>query len=71
MTFIVSSYSIEVHGNQNEDLEMPKKFLEGLEKVGQTFFQSIGAKKSKILNKISNKLEVFKREGVKLVLVVK
>jgi hypothetical protein len=71
MTFIVSSYSIEVHGNQNEDLEMPKKFLEGLEKVGQTFFQSIGAKKSKIVNKISNKLEVFKREGVKLVLVVK
>jgi hypothetical protein len=71
MTFIVSSYSIEVHGNQNEDLEMPKKILEGLEKVGQTFFQSIGAKKSKIVNKISNKLEVLKREGVKLVLVVK
>jgi hypothetical protein len=45
--------------------------LEGLEKVGKTFFQSIGPKKSKIVNKISNKLEVLKREGVKLVLVVK
>jgi hypothetical protein len=38
MTFIVSSYSIEVLGNQNVDLEMPKKFLEGLKKVGKTFF---------------------------------
>jgi hypothetical protein len=27
-----------------------------LEKVGKTFFQSIGAKKSKIVNKISSKL---------------
>jgi hypothetical protein len=34
----------------------------GLEKVGKTFFQSIGAKKSKI----SNKLDVLKREGVKI-----
>jgi hypothetical protein len=42
-----------------------------LEKDGKTFFQSIGAKKSKIVNKISSKLEVLKREGVKLVLVVK
>jgi hypothetical protein len=45
-------------------LEMPTKnfvFWEGLKKVGKTFFQSIGAKKSKI----SNKLEVLKREGVK------
>jgi hypothetical protein len=42
-----------------------------LEKVGKTFFQSIGVKKSKIVNKISSKLEVLKREGVKLVLVVK
>jgi hypothetical protein len=42
-----------------------------LEKVDKTFFQSIGAKKSKIVNKISNKREVLKREGVKLVLVVK
>jgi hypothetical protein len=48
-----------------------KKKLEGLEKVGKTFFQSTGAKKSKIVNKISNKLEVLKRKGVKLVLVVK
>jgi hypothetical protein len=46
-------------------------FWEGLEKVGKTFFQSIGAKKSKTINKISNKLEVLKREGVKLVLDVK
>jgi hypothetical protein len=42
-----------------------------LEKIGETFFQGIGAKKSKIVNKITNKLEVLKREGVKLVLVVK
>jgi hypothetical protein len=42
-----------------------------LEKFGKTFFQSIGAKKSKIVNKINNKLEILKREGVKLVLVVK
>ncbi len=49
-------------GNQDVDMEMPKKNLEGLEKVGKTFFQSIGAKKSKI----SNKLEVLKREGVKI-----
>jgi hypothetical protein len=45
--------------------------LEGLEKVGKTFFQSIGAKKSKTVNKISSKLVVLKREGVKLVFVVK
>jgi hypothetical protein len=42
-----------------------------LEKVDKTFFHSIGAKKSKIVNKISVKLKVLKREGVKLVLVVK
>jgi hypothetical protein len=42
-----------------------------LEKVGKNFFQSIGAKKNKIVNKISSKLEVLKREGVKLVLIVK
>jgi hypothetical protein len=35
------------------------------------FFQSIGAKKNKIVNKISWKLEVLKWDGVKLVLVVK
>jgi hypothetical protein len=46
--------------------------LEGLKKkVGKTFSQSIGAKKSKIVNKISNKLEVLKREGVKLVIIIK
>ncbi len=72
MTFIVSPHFIEVLGNQDVDLEMPKKiFFEGLEKVGKTFFQSIGAKKSKIVNKISSKLEVLKRDGVKIVLVVK
>jgi hypothetical protein len=48
-----------------------KFFWEGLEKVDKTFFQSIGAKKSKIVNKISSKLDVLKREGIKLVLVVK
>jgi hypothetical protein len=42
-----------------------------LEKVGKTFFQSIGAKKSKIVNKISSKLEILKRDAVKLVLVAK
>jgi hypothetical protein len=42
-----------------------------LEKIGKTFFQSIGAKKSKIVNKISSKLEVLKRDGPKLVSVVK
>jgi hypothetical protein len=42
-----------------------------LEKVGKTFFRSIGANKSKIVNKISSKLEVLKREGVKLVFCCK
>jgi hypothetical protein len=42
-----------------------------LEKVDKTFFQSIGAKKSKIVNKISSKLVVLKRGGVKLVLLIK
>jgi hypothetical protein len=71
MTFIVSSHFIEVLGNEDVDMEMPNFFWEGLEKVGKTFFQSIGAKMSKIVNKISSKQEVLKREGVKLVLVVK
>jgi hypothetical protein len=62
MTFIVSPHFIEVLGNQDVDMEMLKKILEGFEKVGKTFFQSIGAKKSKIVNKISSKLEVLKRE---------
>ncbi len=64
MIFAVSSCFIEVLGNKDVD----KK---SLKKVGKTFFQSIGAKKSKIVNKISSELEVLKREGVKLVLVVK
>jgi hypothetical protein len=45
--------------------------LEDLEKISKTFFQSVGAKKSKIVNKISSKLEVLKRGGVTIVLVVK
>jgi hypothetical protein len=42
MTFIVSSYIFEVLGNEDVDLEMPKFFWEGLEKVGKTIFQSRG-----------------------------
>jgi hypothetical protein len=42
-----------------------------LDEVGKTFFQGIRDKKSKIVNKISSKLGVLKRDGVKLVLVVK
>jgi hypothetical protein len=37
----------------------------------QNFFQSRGAKKSKIADKISSKQEVLKRGRVKIVLVVK
>jgi hypothetical protein len=70
MTFIISSYFIEVLGDEDVDSEMPI-FLEDLEKIGKTFFQSIGAKKSKIVDKISSKLEVLKRGGVTIVLVVK
>jgi hypothetical protein len=44
-----------------------QKFWEDLEKIGKTFFQTRGAKKSKI----SDKLEVLKRGGVKIVLVQK
>jgi hypothetical protein len=69
MIFIVSSYFIEVLGDK--DVDKQTKNWEGLEKVGKTFFQSLGAKKSKMVNKISSKLEVLKREGVKLVLVAK
>jgi hypothetical protein len=69
MTFIGSSYFIEDLGDKDVDLEMPKFFLEDLEKVSETFFQSIGAKKSKIVNQITNKLEVLKRDGEKIVLV--
>jgi hypothetical protein len=39
-----------------------------LEKVGKTFFQSLEAKKSKIVDKIISKLEVLKRDGAKIVL---
>jgi hypothetical protein len=37
MTSIVSSYFIEVLGNEDVDLEMPN-FWEDLEKVGKIFF---------------------------------
>jgi hypothetical protein len=40
-----------------------------LEKVCKTFFQSIGTKKSKIVDKINSKIEVLKRDGAKIVLV--
>jgi hypothetical protein len=43
--------------------------LEALEKVSKNFFQSIGAKKSKRVDKISSKLEVLKRDGAKIDLV--
>jgi hypothetical protein len=42
-----------------------------LKKVGKTFFQRRRAKKSKIVDNISIKLEILKRDGVKIVLVVK
>jgi hypothetical protein len=42
-----------------------------LEKVGKTFLQRRRAKKSKIVDNISSKLEILKRDGVKIVLVVK
>jgi hypothetical protein len=38
MTFIVSSYFIEVLGNEDVDLEMPKKFFGRFGKIGKTFF---------------------------------
>jgi hypothetical protein len=69
MTFIGSSYFIEELGDKDVDLEMPKIFLEDLEKVGKTFSQSIGVKKSKIVDKITSKLEVLKRDGAKIVWV--
>jgi hypothetical protein len=58
-----------VLGDKDVDLEMPNFFWEDLVKVGKTFFQSIGTKKSKIVDKISSKLEVLKREGAKTILV--
>jgi hypothetical protein len=38
MTFIVSSYFIEVLGNEDVDLEMPKKIFGRFGKIGKTFF---------------------------------
>jgi hypothetical protein len=40
-----------------------------LEKVRKTFFQSIGGRKSKIVDKITSKLEVLKMDGAKIDLV--
>jgi hypothetical protein len=68
MTFIASSYFIEVLEDKDVDLEMPNFFWEDLEKVAKTFFQSIGAKRSKIVDKTGSKLEVLKRDGAKIVL---
>jgi hypothetical protein len=42
MTFIVSSYFIEVLGDEDVDLEMPKIFKEDLDKIGKTIFQNRG-----------------------------
>jgi hypothetical protein len=47
-----------------------KFFGEDLKKVGKTFFQSRGDKKSKIPDKISSRLEVLKRDEVKIALVM-
>jgi hypothetical protein len=58
-----------VLGDKDVNLETPKFFWEDLEKVGKTFFQSIGAKRSKIVDNINSKQEVLKRYGVKIVLV--
>jgi hypothetical protein len=60
-----------VLGDKDVDLDMPKLFWEDLEKVGKIFFQSIGAKKSKIVDKISSKLEILKRDGAKMVFMPK
>jgi hypothetical protein len=70
MIFIGSSYFNEELGDEDVDLEMPNYFFwEDLEKISKTFFQSIEAKKSKIVDKISSNLEVLKRDGAKIVLV--
>jgi hypothetical protein len=37
MTFIVSSYFIEVLGNEDVDMEMPKKFLKVWKKLVKPF----------------------------------
>jgi hypothetical protein len=42
-----------------------------LEKVSKTFLQRRRVKKSKMVDNISSKLEILKRDGVKIVLVVK
>jgi hypothetical protein len=57
-----------VLGDKDVFLEM-SIFWEDLDKVDKTFFQSIGAKKSKIVDKITSNLEVLKRDGAKIVLV--
>jgi hypothetical protein len=38
MTFIVSSYFIEMLGDKDVDMEIPNFFGKDLEKVGKTFF---------------------------------
>jgi hypothetical protein len=70
MTFIVSSYFIEVLGGENVDLEMPKILGKVWRKSVKPFSEA-GAKTRKIVGKISSKLEILKRDEVKITLVVK
>jgi hypothetical protein len=59
--------SLDLHTSLRS-LEMPKFFFGKIWRKSVTFFQSIGAKKSKIVVKITSKLEVLKRDGAKIVL---
>jgi hypothetical protein len=58
----------------NMDSDLTTGDRQNFKKLGKEsviFFQSRGAKKSKIADKISSRLEVLKRDRVKIVLVVK
>jgi hypothetical protein len=70
MTFIVSSYFIEVLGDEDIDLEMPK-FLRKIWRKLVKPFSEVGAKMKNIVGKINSKLEVLMGDRVKIVLVVK
>jgi hypothetical protein len=67
-TFIASSYFIEVLGGKNVGMGMPK-FLGRFGESRSNLFQSRGTKKCKIVDKISSRLGVLKRDGVKIVLL--
>jgi hypothetical protein len=69
MTFIASSFLIEVLGGENVDLEMPKKIFGNFWGKSVKTFSKAGAKMINIVGKISSKLEVLRRDGVKIVLV--